>query len=136
MKKLKSILCKTLPLVLVLVVTACSGDDSEETNNNNGNDFTGDKIIGEWKLVGYEDLESGNIIPINDNSTVYDFDSDGGGTYYTGSNDFDLTWEPLGNSVYHVEYYGSDWTYEVEFRDSDNTIRIEDSDSASYYERK
>ena len=137
MRKFKTLLSKSVLFIAIISAAACSGDDSEETNNNNNNnDFSDDKIVGEWKLVGYEDLESGVITPINDNSTVYDFNADGGGTYYVGDSDFDLTWEPLGNSVYNVEYTGGGWTYEVEFQDSDNTMRIEDSDSAQYYERK
>ncbi|MCW4468496.1 hypothetical protein OGH69_05945 [Flavobacterium sp. MFBS3-15] len=133
MKNLKTAL-RALPLAIIIMFTACSGDDSKETGNNNNST---DKFVGKWKLTGFEDLASGNYTAIQDNRTVYEIDGDGGGKYHLStSSSFDLTWENLGDNVYHVEHYGGDWTYEIEFRDNNNTIRIEDQDSASYYGRK
>jgi len=134
MKNLRRLAFKTLPLILIIFFAACSGDDSSEPV---APDYSSDKLVGKWKLVGFETFDSGDYIPIDDNMTVYEFSGNGGGKYYlSATSSFDLTWQNLGNSVYHASHYGGDWTLPVEFQDNDNTIRIEDSDSASYYERK
>jgi len=103
-------------LLCTAFMVACSKDDSK-TDSNGGTDATeaiaANSIVGSWECKDYA-------------GAVYNFNSDGTGTYEFGGGAMNFTYEDSGESV-SILYEGNTIASEYSYTIDGDTLNISDS---------